>query len=226
MNTSRAVSDRFLICVTTIAFLMIGMWDASGLDLALARMAGSANGFVLREERSLVLSLHKIPRFLSLVGVIALFAAVRWPFGVLRLLEGRLRLRLALSVLAALIAVSLLKQTSRSSCPWDLAEFGGTVSYVSHWNWKLHDGGSGRCFPAGHASAAFAFLAGWFALRPVAPRAAAIWLFTVLSAGCVLGIAQQWRGAHYMSHTLWTTWVCWSVALAIDIVARRMSYKK
>lgn len=124
--------------------------------------------------------------------MVVLFAAVRWPFGLLRCLDMRARLRLVLSVVVALAAVSLLKNTSRSSCPWDLAEFGGAANYVSHWDWKLPDSGPGRCFPAGHASAAFAFLAGWFVLRPVAPRAAAAWLVAVAVAGCVLGLAQQW----------------------------------
>lgn len=223
MFASRGVSDRLLWCLTAIAFILIALWDASGLDLVFARLAGGAEGFAWRDNHAVTLGLHEIPRLLSLIGMVVLFAAVRWPFGVLRRLDMRARLQLVLSVLVALAAVSLLKHTSRTSCPWDLAEFGGTVSYVSHWDWRLRDGGSGRCFPAGHASAAFAFLAGWFVLRPVAPRAAATWFVAVVIAGCILGLAQQWRGAHYMSHTLWTAWVCWSVALAIDIVARRCS---
>lgn len=220
MNASRCASDRLLFLLTVIAFVLIVLWDASGLDLALARMAGDASGFALRENRSVILGLHEIPRLLSLAGVVALLAAVRWPFGVLRRLDARARLRLALSVLAALAAVSLLKNTSRSSCPWDLTEFGGAVTYVSHWDWRLRDGGSGRCFPAGHASAAFAFLAGWFALRHVTPGPAQVWLIAVGVAGLVLGLAQQWRGAHFMSHTLWTAWICWTVALTIDVVSR------
>ena len=66
---------------------------------------------------------------LGMLGVVALVAAVRWPLGVLRRLDARARLQLALSVLAALAAVSLLKNTSRSSCPWDLAEFGEQPSH-------------------------------------------------------------------------------------------------
>lgn len=219
--TASGVSNRFLFLLTAIALVLIVLWDASGLDLSMSRLAGGVSGFVLREDRLLVLSLHEIPRFLSMVGVVALLVAVRWPFGVLRRLALRDRLRLTLSVLAALAAVSLLKNASRSSCPWDLAEFGGVATYVSHWDWRLRDGGPGRCFPAGHASAAFAFLAGWFALRRVAPRAARVWLVAVGLTGLVLGLAQQWRGAHYMSHTLWTAWVCWSVALVIDAIDRR-----
>lgn len=221
MTASRGASDRLLFLLTAIALALIVLWDVSGLDLALARLAGDARGFALRDNRFVIVALHEIPRLLSLIGAVVLLVAIRWPFGVLRRLDVGARLWLALSVLAALAAVSLLKNTSRSSCPWDLAEFGGVASYVSHWSWGVRDGGPGRCFPAGHASAAFAYVAGWFALRRVAPGAARVWLTTALVAGCVLGLAQQWRGAHYMSHTLWTAWVCWSVCLAIDAGIRR-----
>jgi hypothetical protein len=35
----------------------------------------------------------------------------------------------------------------------------------------------------------------------------------------MLGVSQQLRGAHYMSHTLWTAWICWVVGFAIDLAA-------
>jgi membrane-associated PAP2 superfamily phosphatase len=34
--------------------------------------------------------------------------------------------------------------------------------------------------------------------------------------GFVLGISQQIRGAHFMSHTLWTAWLCWTVGWLTD----------
>jgi membrane-associated PAP2 superfamily phosphatase len=205
--------------IAAAALALVLLWDFLGLDLPLARLAGTAGGFALRDDRAFVLALHEIPRLASMVGVAMLALAIRWPVGVLRRLDRGERVRLVVSVVLALAAVSLLKNASRSSCPWDLAEFGGTARYVSHWARGVSDGGPGRCFPAGHASAAFAFLGGWFALRRAAPRAASIWLGTALVAGLVLGLAQQWRGAHYMSHTLWTAWVCWSVALCIEALA-------
>jgi len=129
--------------------------------------------------------------------------------------------QLALTVLGSVIAVSIIKHASHTSCPWDLQEFGGVARYVSHWSWGVGDGGPGGCFPAGHASAAFAYVGGYFVLRRVSSRAAAIWLWTAVAAGLVLGVAQQLRGAHYMSHTLWTAWVCWTVGFAIDVAVTR-----
>ena len=37
-----------------------------------------------------------------------------------------------------------------------------------------------------------------------------------LVAGLVLGLAHQVPGAHFMSHTLWTGWLCWTTAWLAD----------
>jgi membrane-associated PAP2 superfamily phosphatase len=116
------------------------------------------------------------------------------------------------AAMLCIMAISVLKDMNATSCPWDLAEFGGNAIYVSHWNWGVFDGGVGRCFPAGHASAAFCFLPGYFWLREKSPRAAKIWLTATLVAGFTIGLAQQIRGAHYLSHTLWTGWICWIIS--------------
>ncbi|MGJ7555536.1 phosphatase PAP2 family protein [Variovorax sp. RB3P1] len=207
--------------LTLVALVAVMAWDATGGDLWLARMAGSAMGFPLRSNPFMVHVMHEGARDLSWVLVIGLFAAIRWPLGFLKRLPMGARAQLALTVLASVIAVSLLKNLSQTSCPWDLQEFGGVARYVSHWSWGVNDGGPGGCFPAGHASAAFAYVGGYFVLRRVSQRAAAVWLGVAVAAGLVLGVAQQLRGAHYMSHTLWTGWVCWTVGFAIEVALTR-----
>ena len=197
------------------------LWDAAGLDLALARMAGSANGFALRENRMFILVMHEIPRFASTAGVVVLFLLAIWPLGFMRRLTRGDRFQLAGTVLAAVTAVSLVKNLSHTSCPWELQDFGGVARYVSHWAWGVNDGGTGRCFPAGHASAAFAYVGGWLVLRRYSMRWAGIWLAAAVVLGFVLGLGQQWRGSHYMSHTLWTGWICWTVALVIEFALHR-----
>ena len=42
-----------------------------------------------------------------------------------------------------------------------------------------------------------------------------------LLAGFSLGLAQQVRGAHFMSHTLWTAWLCWTTAWIGDLLTSR-----
>jgi membrane-associated PAP2 superfamily phosphatase len=209
--------------LTLIALAALMAWDATGGDLALARLAGSVMGFALRSNPFMVHVMHEGARDLSWVVVIGLFAAIRWPLGFLRRLSTGGRAQLALTVLASVIAVSLIKHASHTSCPWDLQEFGGVARYVSHWSWGVDDGGPGGCFPAGHASAAFAYMGGYFVLRRVSSRVAAIWLGAAVAAGLVLGVSQQLRGAHYMSHTLWTAWVCWTVGFAIDVAVTRLN---
>ncbi|MEO7642473.1 MAG: phosphatase PAP2 family protein, partial [Ramlibacter sp.] len=147
-----------------------------------------------------------------------LLLAVAAPFGPLRALGRGERLRLLLVTVGAMLLVTALKHASATSCPWDLQAFGGTARHISHWHLGQADGGPGRCFPAGHASAAFGFVAGYFALRLARPRAARVWLAAALLAGLAFGLVQQWRGAHFASHTLWTGWLCWTFALACHSV--------
>ena len=131
------------------------------------------------------------------------------------------RVRWLVVTVLCVAAVPALKQISHTSCPWDLAEFGGVARYVSHWTLGLGDGGPGRCFPSGHATAAFAFLGGWFVLREHQPRVARRWLAGVLLCGLLFGGGQFLRGAHFPSHTLWTAWRCWVLSAAL--LSRRAS---
>jgi len=200
-------------------------WDASGLDMPLAQWSGGVRGFPLTEHWLLTSGLHEGGRMLSWLLAMWLTLGVWWPVGWLRRLEPRERVQLIATTLIAVLAVSSLKAVSATSCPWDLAAFGGVARHVSHWSW-LPDGGSGRCFPAGHASSGFAFVGGYFVLRHASPAQARIWLALALLAGFTLGIGQQIRGAHFMSHTLWTAWLCWSIAFGIDELLRLFACRR
>lgn len=221
LHTTPARTLRRLWALTLLLLAGAVLWDAGGLDLPLARWAGSAQGFAWRSVPALVLWLHEVPRALSMALLVLLCIGAVWPWGFLRRLARRERVQLVLSVLAAIAVSTLVKRISSSSCPWDLAEFGGVARHVSHWRWGVQDGGPGHCFPAGHASAAFGFVAGWFVLRRARPGSAlaTAWLLAALAGGLVLGLAQQLRGAHYLSHTLWTAWICWTVGLGVESCA-------
>lgn len=199
-----------------LAVLVAMAWDFSGLDLRAAQVFGSGTGFPLRDNWFMNHVMHDGARRVSWLLVILLTLGIVWPFSVLRRIDRTARVQLVTSVLIALVAVSLVKTTSKTSCPWDLVDFGGTAQHISHWAFGVRDGGGGRCFPAGHASAGFAFLCGWFAFRRQAPGVARVWLTIAIVAGFVLGLAQQARGAHFMSHTLWTGCISWAAACAMD----------
>jgi membrane-associated PAP2 superfamily phosphatase len=211
-----------LLWTLAVFGLLLG-WDASGLDLVLARPWATAQGFGLRDHWLLSSVLHEGARRAAWLPCLWLLVGIWKPTGWLRQVSDADRVQWAVGTLLALAAISLLKQASHTSCPWDLAEFGGQASWVSHWAWNLADGGPGRCFPAGHASAGFAFLPGYFILRRCDRQRAWIWLAGALVLGLLLGGAQQLRGAHFMSHTAWTGWLCWTVGGLVDWLARPLT---
>ena len=217
--SSSVISGRRLFAVATgLAALVLLAWEASGLDLWFAHLAGGAHGFPLRDNWLLAHVLHDEAHTAFGVLTVTLFLSVAWPGSLAGVSQGQ-RLQWAASALAAGLAVWSLKVLSATSCPWDLQDFGGLAPYLPHWAPRA-DGGPGHCFPAGHAAWGFGLLGGYFALRESHPRAALGVLAASLCAGLVLGLAQQWRGAHFMSHTLSAAWICWAVAWGVDALWR------
>lgn len=199
--------------VVLAALLPVLAWDAGGLDLPLERLIGGPEGFAWRSHWLTSTVLHEGGRALAWVVVVMLALNVVKPLLGCALTRAE-RLRWLLTTLVIFAVVPLLKSGSATSCPWSLAEFGGQAAHVSHWRWGVADGGPGRCFPSGHATAAAAFFTSWFALRRRHPRAARLWLGTTLVLTALLGGAQVLRGAHYLSHVLWAAWLCWAAAAA------------
>ncbi len=194
-------------------------WDALGWDLTVMRHWGNAQGFALKHNLWLETWLHDRIKSLLWVAYLGL-AWMAWrPWGPWRRLPVRERWAVWVGITVALVTTALLKRQSLTSCPWDLAEFGGGAAYVSHWWWGVSDGGPGHCFPGGHASSALAFVPvvfPWLGNRSVRSTKHG-WgiLLLVLAVGAVLGTVQTLRGAHYPSHTLWTAVACWFSAWAV-----------
>lgn len=199
------------------ALPLLFLWDASGLDMALARLAGTPQGFAWRDAWWLTTVLHDGGRALGWAMVVALIVMVVWPLGAFERLPFKRRLQMPVVALMVTAAVAALKLGNATSCPWDMASFGGVAHPVWHWRgWFTPDGGGGHCFPAGHATAGFAWLGGWFAWKDDSPRIARRWALGALAVGLLLGLSQQWRGAHFASHTLWSAWICWMLASLTD----------
>ncbi len=199
--------------LTLAGLVLVLLWDLSGLDRLALHAVGDAHGFAWREHVLTRRVLHDGGRWLGWAVAVLLAVNVWRPLWAGPTRGERLRW-LAVTLLCG-AAVPALKSFSATSCPWDLAEFGGVADYVSHWRLGVADGGPGRCFPSGHASAAFAFVGGWFVLRAHRPRAARAWLLAVAGVGLLFGGAQFLRGAHPPSHTLWTAWLCWALSASL-----------
>lgn len=205
---------RHDLAVALVGLVLILAWDLSGLDQALIRRFGSDAGFALRDHWLFSGVLHRGGYWISVALFTTVLLSSIGPWRS-RSLEARTRACWLGSVGLALLLVPAFKQASLTSCPWSLAEFGGSAQYVSHWSFGIADGGPGHCFPSGHASGAFAFIGGWFAWRPRRPRTARAWLLGTLLLGTIFGLAQMARGAHYLSHALYTAWICWSVSALV-----------
>ena len=205
------------MAATALALLL---WDASDLDLLIMQHVGSPNGFPLRMNFWLENLLHIGGRNLAIALYLTLWVlALAWPARSHPVIGTRKQRSVwLLGVLMCLTLVSGLKAVSTTSCPWDLQAFGGPATYVSHWAFGMTDGGGGHCFPGGHASSAFAFLAltpVWLAAAdPAHRRLGRQLVWAIVITGILFGAAQTLRGAHEPSHTAWTAWLCWVGAWA------------
>ena len=204
----------------TLALLaLVLLWDASGLDLAVMRLWGTEQGFALKHHPLLSRWLHTRGQQAAVVLYIFQLIMVWRPLGPWRRLQRRERAQALIAVTLSLVTISTLKHFSLTSCPWDLDIFGGPAHHVSHWAWGTPDGGGGQCFPGGHASSAFGFLAMTLpflqSADPRLQRTGRRWLVFLVVMGLVFGLTQTLRGAHYPSHTLWTAWICWAVGSAV-----------
>jgi membrane-associated PAP2 superfamily phosphatase len=211
---------RHDLAVTLLAALLLLAWDATGADLWVSRAVRDGAGFAWRDAWLTRHLLHDGGRWAAAAVLAALvWRALRGVPG--DALDVRRRWATLGMVLLSLLVVPSFKRASATSCPWDLAEFGGSARLVSHWAWGVADGGPGHCFPSGHAVAAFCFLALYFAWRDVRPAVARRWLAAVMIAGALFGAAQVLRGAHFVSHVAWTAWICWTLAASADLLSRR-----
>ncbi len=211
------------LAVTLAALLLILAWDASGLDLAVSQALATAHGFPWRDAWHTRVLLHEGGRLLATGTLLALLLHALRPRGLWRTDAAPRRHWAALGgVMLNLAAVPALKRSTTTSCPWDLAEFGGSARYVSHWDWGVPDLGPGHCFPSGHAVAGFAFIALYFVWRHSRPAWARRWLLYALGTGLAYGAAQVLRGAHFVSHVAWSAWFCWALPAATSALSRQL----
>ncbi|MCV2358585.1 phosphatase PAP2 family protein [Paucibacter sp. TC2R-5] len=209
------------LAITLICLFLLTLWEFSGLDLPLVRQFGTAEGFPWREAWLTSSLAHEGGRALGWAVLIWQLSDALWVKPKSMTPSKRERLFWLGVAVANIVFVPALKRVNLTSCPWELSEFGGAAHYVPHWLMGVYDGGPGHCFPSGHAIAAFGFFGLYFLWRPYRPTLARVILGLVLAFGAAFGLAQMARGAHYLSHTLWTGFICWTLCVLADLYARR-----
>lgn len=111
--------------------------------------------------------------------------------------------RETLYLIVCLAGIPLLvgtgKNLTRVHCPSELIRYGGTEEYHRILSTdKSYNKVPPHCFPAGHASGGFALLAFYFIRRNP-------WmLLPGMIYGWTMGLYQMFKGAHFLSHTLFT----------------------
>ena len=154
-------------------------------------------------------------QFLPFFILLLLFIAWAQSYATQKLKLWRRELAYLLCAVGGGVAiVSIIKSVNHVSCAWDFSRYGGKTEYATVFTEILHGHGA-DCFPAGHASGGYA----WVALYLLGVHLQSRWRWAGLafafSVGLIFGLSQQLRGAHFISHDLWTLGICWFFSLLV-----------
>ena len=120
---------------------------------------------------------------------------------------------LLVASLSGMLIISQLKSHTHIYSPWDLKMFGGLYPHIRLFDTVSQNSPVGFAFPAGHAGGGYALLSIYFLLRQTVHRYRHYFLLIALLVGMIFGIDQQIRGAHMLSHDLFTFSICWMSCL-------------
>ncbi len=168
----------------------------------------------------------KILIWLFGIGLIALSLAPEKWRQCLRLNHlQRLDLWIVVGTLAlAPLSIAMSKATTDIHTPSEIRRYGGYAPYIKVC--EVYPTGDrpvkrGRGFPAGHASGGFSLLA--LAGLASTNRGRWIGISIGLGMGIWMGGYQMLKGAHYVSHTMITALICWTVFLLLRRIHRAYS---
>lgn len=199
-----------LLLSVLLALVQWFAWDSRSADYLYAL---EGHSWSLRNHWLLSQVLHEGGKQLSLLLAVLVFFALLGSFGVSALRPWRrIFVYLLCTAIGASVLVNLAKHSLAVSCPWEFSRYGGSLDYLSLPEQLWIRNGAG-CFPAGHASAGYA----WIGIYFVGLHLHASWrwwgLALPLWCGIIFGVAQQLRGAHFFSHDIATLIFCWMIAV-------------
>ncbi|HEY5800244.1 MAG TPA: phosphatase PAP2 family protein [Burkholderiaceae bacterium] len=220
---------QLLALLLAAAALLIAVGRYTDLDLLLAdRMFDPiTNSFPLREHWFVADVMHHFMKALmlgiGLVPVMVLLVDLARRRTLLRMQDRRRWLAVTVASMTIPAIISASKALSIHHCPWSLTRYGGFAPYLRIFDRLPAGVTAGHCFPAGHASGGLWLAAACVFWLPHAPRKAAAMFSLLLLPGLALGWAQQLRGAHFMTHTLWSVWIAAAVTLLLAYAMERVA---
>lgn len=122
-----------------------------------------------------------------------------------------------LSIIFVPLIVAGAKYITNVYCPYQLDIYNGINPFVrimSNYPEGFIQLKSGRCFPAGHSTAGFAFMALFYCFKTRRNRILGLSLGVAL--GWLAGTYQMMRGQHFLSHTMFSMVACFMVIMIIN----------
>lgn len=207
---------RHLLLPLACGLLVLIVLHLTKADLYIAewlfREEGSQPGWALRHNFFLEHILHNggrhVVSLLSLTLIVTLIASF---------FKASIKpWRKDLILLFANVAISILlvrfgKEYSNVSCPWDVLQFGGSKPWIPFPDSVFSSLDLGQCFPGGHSSGAFAWVALYYFAVQHMPRMKMKFLSFAIILGTLFAICQELRGAHFLTHDLTSLLLCWMI---------------
>ncbi len=148
--------------------------------------------------------------------IVAIFAK-KYNVHILALQDTRPYLMILAYCAITTTVIGIIKHYSNHSCPWSILDLHTQIQFIPQL-------GNGGCFPGGHSGLGYAWCAGFFAFYKIDKRRAYFYLFAGIILGTGMGLTQMMRGAHFLSHNLWTFWMTWAIGLSLN--ASNMLYSQ
>ena len=200
-----------LVISAILLILVIVLFESTRLDFQISDNFFDGTAWIIDAKQPVLrFFFYKLPRALLIAygsGVCILFLL---SFALKPFARFRTRRNLFIILCAILIplTVGIGKKVSNVYCPYQLTEYGGTKPHLRPFQESV-SGDSGKCFPAGHASAGFALLLFVPLARTRKGMLAA--LAAALAAGWIMGGYQMLNGRHFLSHTIVTMLLSWII---------------
>lgn len=214
LNVLKPVASAWLLFLIAMSVFSVLKIDFTITDF-IYRLQG--NAWAWKDTLITQDILHKGGKWLSLTmglitllllmlsTVVARFKVYRTPL-----------LYLFSATLLSALLVATIKHLVSMECPWDLVRYGGARDFIGLLNIRPSSMPASACFPAGHASAGYTWIALYFFFTAIRPHWRWAGLALGLGLGLTFGITQQFRGAHFLSHDLWTVMICWTVSFVLS----------
>lgn len=235
MQFNNSIFDRYIstlcnrqwLSILAAAGLMYFIYPTLPLDRYLTDLFfDTQSGFYFKHQPFLEQFMHLGLKWLMVVVALSTLATSLASYWIIRLkVYRRPLLWIFVGMVISTTMVAVLKRYNLHGCPWDLTMYGGDLPYFELFSAPPLGVKVGHCFPAGHPSGGFALLAFYFAFVQLRPRFASWMLWIAIAMGLAMGMAQVMRGAHFLSHVLWSGWVVWLVLLILYWIWPPLSIK-